>query len=53
MSNGGKDESPSGQRLVLAHLDGTIMVGADKSFRSGHARAFVRALRGLADDKDV
>ena len=51
----GDDESDaeSGQRLVLAHLDGTIMVGADKSFRSGHARAFVSAMRKFADDKDV
>ncbi|HMI91997.1 MAG TPA: signal peptide peptidase SppA, partial [Polyangiales bacterium] len=51
----GDDESeePSGERLVLAHLDGTIMVGADKSFRSAHARPFVAAMRKFADDKDV
>jgi len=46
-------EEPSGERLVLAHLDGTIMVGADKSFRSAHARPFVKAMRKFADDKDV
>jgi protease IV len=53
LSGGDEEESASGQRLVLAHLDGTIMIGGDKSFRSAHARAFVRAMRGYADDKDV
>jgi protease-4 len=46
-------EGPSGKRVVLAHLNGTIMVGADKSFKSAHARPFVKAMREFADDKDV
>jgi protease-4 len=46
-------EAPSGERLVLAHLDGTIMMGGDKSFRSAHARSFVQAMREFADDKEV
>lgn len=51
---GGSDErKASGKRIVLAHLDGTIMRGNDNSVQSAHAVPFVAAMREFADDDDV
>jgi protease-4 len=50
----GKDQQrASGNRIVLAYLDGTIMRGSQGSYQSAHAESFVRAMRKFADDKDV
>jgi protease-4 len=48
-----KDEQASGERVVLAHLDGTIMMGNERSSGSAHARSFVAAMRRFADDEGV
>jgi protease-4 len=46
-------DEETGDRIVLAHLDGTIMMGSNESHRSGHARPFVAAMRQFADDPKV
>ena len=43
----------SGERLVLANLEGTIMSGSESSVQSAHAVPFVEAMRGFADDEEV
>ncbi|MGD8858402.1 MAG: S49 family peptidase [Myxococcales bacterium] len=53
LSGGEKDAKPSGRRLVVANLEGTIMRGDERSLQSAHAVPFVEALRGMADDDDV
>lgn len=47
------DEKPSGPRLGLLYLEGTIMRGTTTSIRSSHAEAFVRAMREFADTRDI
>lgn len=47
------DDEERGDRIVLAHLDGTIMMGSTRGYRSGHARPFVAAMRQFADDAEV
>jgi len=44
---------PTGRRVVLAYLDGTIMRGSEGSFQSAHAEAFVTAMRKFANDPEV
>ena len=47
------EDETKGDRIVLAHLDGTIMMGEPRGFRSAHARPFVTAMRRFADDPKV
>jgi protease-4 len=47
------DDEVHGERVVLAHLDGTIMMGNERSTGSGQARSFVAAMRRFGDDKGV
>ncbi|MFI5307686.1 MAG: S49 family peptidase [Polyangiales bacterium] len=44
---------PSGPRLALAYLEGTIVRGGASSLRGGQAEAFVRGMHELRDDQDV
>lgn len=53
ISGDGEEDAPEGPRVVLAHLEGTIMRGAPGSFQSAHATAFVRAMRDFANDDAV
>jgi protease-4 len=53
LSGGGEESAPSGQRLVLANLEGTIMRGDERSMQSAHAAPFVQAMREMADDEEV
>jgi protease IV len=47
------EDAPSGPRLGMLYLDGTILRGSPASIRSGHAEAFVRAAREFADQPDI
>jgi protease-4 len=53
LSGSDDEDEPTGKRLVLAYLDGTIMRGGEGSFRSSHAEAFVSAMRRFGNDPEV
>ncbi len=53
LKGGGAASQPSGKRVVLAVLEGTILRGSPGSFRGAHAEAFVPKMRALADDANV
>lgn len=48
-----KRPSPSGDRIALAYLDGTIVTGSEDDVQSAHAAPFVKELRRLGDIPEV
>lgn len=52
--NGNGDHAPpSGDRIALAYLDGTILSGSEDAVESAHAAPFVKELRRLGDLDEV
>jgi len=52
--NGEGDHAPpSGDRIALAYLDGTILSGSEDAVESAHAAPFVKEMRRLGDLPEV
>lgn len=49
----GDHASPSGDRIALAYLDGTILSGSEDAVESAHSAPFVKELRRLGDLAEV
>jgi protease-4 len=47
------ESSERGDRIALAHLDGTILTGSEEVPRSAHSMPFVKALRRFGDLPEV
>jgi len=53
LSGEGPAAPPSGDRIALAYLDGTILTGTEEAEQSAHSAPFVKELRRLGDLPEV